>query len=330
MPFTHTLAADTTSRYKDQPSYVLETDQLRAEFVHRGARMVSLRHKPRAFEFLYQQPGDTYVKAEYGKPLVSDQSAGFDEMFPTIDECFCDEDPWRGTVLPDHGEAWSLDWNITATADELCASYHGVRLPYRFTRRAIFESTSTLRFDYRLENLAPFPFSYIWSAHPMLVAPVGTVIAFPSDCTRALTIASGSGRLGRYGAEVNWPIHTDRNGAKHNLGLVREAAVHDHEKYFFANRLTDGWCSVTYSAPRLSLRVEFPVDRLPYAAVVLGEGRMHHRDSFLLLEPCTAPFDRVDLSKRFTSDSRIAPNATIDWFLRLAIDDSASSTELPS
>jgi galactose mutarotase-like enzyme len=322
MSLKHALSIASTSRYKDQPSYVLETDLLRAEFVRHGGRMVSLRHKPRAFEFLYQQHGGTYVKAEYGKPLISAQSAGFDEMFPTIDECFCDEHPWKGTVLPDHGEAWSLDWDIITTAHELFASYYGVRLPYRFTRRAVFESSSVLHFDYRLENLSPFPFSYIWSAHPMLVAPAGARIAFPPDCCHALTVASSSGRLGAYGDTIAWPIHPDSTGTQHDLSLVRDRTVHDHEKYFFANRLTVGWCSVTYPAPQLTLRFAFPADRLPYAAVVLGEGWMHHRDSFLLLEPCTAPFDRIDLSKRYTPSSRISPHQTISWSLSLCINES--------
>lgn len=315
-------AITATSHYKDQPSYVLESDLLRAEFVQRGARMVSLRHKPTGFEFLYQQPGDAYVKPEYGKPLMPAQSAGFDDMFPNIDECFCDEEPWKGTSLPDHGEAWSLDWDVTANVDELCASYHGVRLPYRFTRRVAFGSSAVLRMDYRLENLSPFPFSYIWSAHPMLVAPAGARMLFPEECRLALAVASESGRLGSYSNEIAWPIHADAEGTEHDLSLVREPGVHDHEKYFFKHRLTSGWCSVRFPVPRLTLRLEFPADQLPYAAVVLGEGRMHDRDSFLLLEPCTAPFDRVDISKRFTASSNIGCHQTIEWFLRFAIDDS--------
>ena len=321
MPLTQPAIA-CTSHYKDQPSYILETELLRAEFVERGARMVSLRHKTCGFEFLYQQPGETYVKPEYGKRLVPTQSAGFDDMFPNIDECFSDEDPWKGTTFPDHGEAWSLDWGVTASADVLCASYHGVRLPYRLSRRVAFESSAALRLDYRLENLSPFPFSYIWSAHPMLVAPAGARIGFPADCRRALAVASESGRLGSYGNEIAWPIHTDTEGIEHDLSIVREPAIHDHEKYFFKNRLTGGWCSISYPAPQLRLTLEFPVDLLPYAAVVLGEGWMQGRDSFLLLEPCTAPFDRIDLSKRFTSGSNIGCRETIEWFLRFAVDNS--------
>jgi hypothetical protein len=304
---------------------VLESDVLRAEFVSRGGRMVSLRHKQPGFEFLYQQPGDTYVKPEYAKPLMPLQSAGFDDMFPNIDECFCDEDPWKGALLPDHGEAWSLDWNVSSNAEELCMSYHGVRLPYRLTRRASFESRAVLRMDYRLENYSPFPFSYVWSAHPMVVAPAGARIAFPDECRRAVTVVSESGRLGSYGDEMSWPIHTDSEGAEHNLSMVRGPEIHDHEKYFFKNRMTNGWCSVSYPVPQLTLTLRFPVDRLPYTAVVLGEGRMHNKDSFLLLEPCTAPFDRVDLSKRYTSDSKIGPHEAIEWYLHFAVDKAVPS-----
>jgi hypothetical protein len=155
----------------------------------------------------------------------------------------------------------------------------------------------------------------------MLVAPAGARMMFPGECRRAVTVASGSGRIGRYGDEIDWPIHTDGRGTKHDLSLVRGTDVHDHEKYFFKNQVGDGSCSASYPEPQLRLSFQSPVDRVPYAAVVLGEGRMHNRDSFLLMEPCTAPFDRVDFSKRHTSESRIGGNETKEWFLNFVIEE---------
>src|ERR1700674_1783445 len=67
------------SRYKDQPSVVLENGTMRAEFVTQGGRMVSLREKATDKEFLFQQTETKYIRAEYEKPMANDQAAGYDD-----------------------------------------------------------------------------------------------------------------------------------------------------------------------------------------------------------------------------------------------------------
>jgi hypothetical protein len=308
------------SSYKNRSSYVLENALLRAEFVAHGGRMVSLLYKPRTHEFLYQQPGPDYGGPEYDMPLKPEYSAGYDDMFPTIERCYYEDYPWQGTALPDHGEAWSVDWDVVPEAKSILFSYCGVRLPYRFSRRVAFESSNTLRFEYLLENLSSFPFFFIWSAHPMLVAPPGTRIVFPEDCQRAVVVQSDSGRLGAYADQIDWPLHRDASGNDHHLDIVRGPATHDHGKYFFKDRLSSGTCSAQYPDAQLSLTLRFPVESVPYAAVVLGEGKMHDRDSFLLLEPCTAPFDRLDLSRQYTRDSKVEAKGTEAWYLKFTVD----------
>jgi len=307
--------------YKDQPSFVLENDILRAEFIAHGGRMVSLRHKPTGFEFLYQNRGAKYSGGEYDRPLKPEQAAGYDDMLPTIIECHYEDYPWKGTVLPDHGEAWSVDWNVAVESDGIRLWYYGVRLPYRLSRRVTFAGPGTLQMDYSLENLSGFSLSYIWSAHPMLAAPAGTHMEFPEECRRAIGVVSESGRLGAYGDEFEWPRHTDARGIEHDLSIIREPSAHDEEKYFFKSRLKNGWCRVHYPEVRLGLTLRFPAESIPYVAVVVGEGWMFDKDSVLLLEPCSAPFDRLDLSRNYTRDSKVGPKGTNRWFLTFLIEE---------
>jgi galactose mutarotase-like enzyme len=212
---------------------MMENDTLRAEFIAHGGCIVSLRHKPSGFDFLYQQTGQTYVASEYGKLLKPEQSAGYDDMVPTIVECHYEDDPWKGTVLPDHGEAWAIDWDVTREDEGLRLSCHGVRFPYRLTRRVSLAGPNTLRMDYSLENLSAYELFYLWSAHPMFFAPAGARFSFPEECHRAVTVASNSGRLGSYGDEFAWPLHIDAKGRCHDVSLIRETGVHDQEKCFF-------------------------------------------------------------------------------------------------
>ncbi len=123
------------SPYKGERSFVLESERLRAEFVAQGARMVSLFDRGLACEFLLQQDKVSYLRSRFGQPMTPSQAVGYDDMFPTIDACHYEEFPWQGVQLPEHGEVWALDWNMVVQDSALTASVHGVRLPYRLTRR---------------------------------------------------------------------------------------------------------------------------------------------------------------------------------------------------
>jgi hypothetical protein len=93
----------------------------------------------------------------------------------------------------------------------------------------------------------------------------------------------------------------------------------------FQNRLNGGWCRLQMPGPGLSLTLRFPAETIPYAAVVLGEGWIHDRDSFVLLEPCSARFDRVDLSRNYTRESKVGPGGTNHWFLCFSVDEAGNA-----
>src|SRR5262249_11262422 len=150
-------------------------------------------------EFLFQQEETKYVSARYGEPMANNQAAGYDDMFPTIAESFYQHFPWKGTLLPDHGEVWSLDWKVEQGETLLTMSCRAVRLPYKLSRRVTLPAENQLRFDYKLENLSSFPFSYLWSAHPIFRLEEGARILLPEECRIATTGSSLSGRIGRFG-----------------------------------------------------------------------------------------------------------------------------------
>lgn len=117
------------SRYKDQPAVTIQSDQIAAQFLPGiGAKMCSRVCKPLGFELLVQRPGKEYVLQPYDGDYVAGECSGFDDMFPTIDECFYESYPWKGTRIPDHGEVWSIPWQHSMEDNRLHFSTHGVRL----------------------------------------------------------------------------------------------------------------------------------------------------------------------------------------------------------
>jgi galactose mutarotase-like enzyme len=308
------------SQYKDQASFVLESDVVRAELVAHGGRMVSLRDKRLNHEFLFQQSSAKYVRGEYGGLLSPERAAGFDDMFPTINECFYEDAPWKGILMPDHGEVWSLDWTVRKEDQALSLAVTGVRLPYRLTRRITLPAANQLRMDYLLENLSDFEMIYLWSAHPIFRAEEGCRSLLPDECRQARTAMSLSGRLGAYGDDFSWPNWTDAKRKQHDLSVLRGSKAQDAEKYFFRNKLTNGWCRFQYPSNGAILSMSFSPNELPYLAIVVAENAPGDPRSLVLLEPCSAPFDRIDISKLYTKDSKVAPRGTRKWFLTFSLD----------
>jgi hypothetical protein len=307
------------SRYKDQPSVVLENGTMRAEFVTQGGRMVSLREKATDKEFLFQQTEAKYIRAEYDKSMANDQAAGYDDMFPNIGECTYPQFPWKGAPLPDHGEVWSLDWDVEKREDSLTMSVQGIRLPYKLTRHVTMPAQNQVRLDYKLENFSPFPMAYLWSAHPILRLEEGARIILPAECRLATTGASLSGRIGSFGHQFSWPICADEQGNKHDLSLIRSARAHDSTAYYFTDRLVQGWCSMRYPSFGRTLTLSFPPETIPFLGVIIAEGRVGDPRFLALLEPCTAPFGRLDMADLYTRDSQVQAKGSRKWFLAFSI-----------
>jgi hypothetical protein len=312
-----TTVAD--NHYKDLPSLAIENEMLRAEFVVPGARMVSLFHKQLRHEFLFQQESPAYIRGHYDQAMARDQAAGYDDMLPTIDACYMADLPWQGVRLPDHGEVWSLDWNAQKLADSLSFSVHGVRLPYKLTRRISLPAANRLRLDYALENFAPFDMEYLWSSHPMLQPQPGARILLPPECKWATVGLSHSGRLGSYGSHITWPHWTDAQGNTYDLSLIRSGKGDDAEAYYFTQPLSEGWCALELPSPACQLRLSFPTARVPFLGVVVGEGLRDDPRFYALLEPCSGPLATLDLARRYPPQSRVPARGKQEWYLDFEI-----------
>ena len=67
-------------------------------------------------------------------------------------------------------------------------------------------------------------------------------------------------------------------------------------KYFVKGRMPEGWCALTYPQSGFTLRLAFPVEQVPYLAVLPNEGGWQDLYN-IFLEPATASFDRLDIAR---------------------------------
>jgi hypothetical protein len=308
------------SRYKDQPAVTLESGTIAAQFLPGiGAKLCSLIYKSTGTELLLQRPGESYLMAPYaGDYVAQGECSGCDEMFPSIDRCFYESYPWRGTPIPDHGEVWSIPWAWDEQGERLHLAAHGVRFPYRLEKWVWFADDATLRADYRLTNLSNFDFDFMWAAHMMLNLEEGAELALPDGVHKIVNALSFDDSLGRYGDEFDWPVATLPDGSLRDLRRMQPKAAREVVKYFIKGRMPEGWCELTYPASGFTLRLAWPAEQVPYLAVLPDEGGWQDLYS-IFLEPATASFDRLDVARVRRECSKVQAGTSYEWYLSINV-----------
>ncbi|HQG62981.1 MAG TPA: hypothetical protein PK719_04950 [Bacteroidales bacterium] len=304
------------SHYKNKKSIVLENKYIRAEFIpNPGGKLSSLINKKTGFEYLVQRGNTIYCDQPFDGVYVKGECSGYDDMFPTIDTCFYENEPWKGVKMADHGEVWSLPWEYKIEKNSLCLSVSGVRFPYSLTKKIHFSSHNRLRIDYSLVNNSPFDFEFLWAGHMMFNVEEGTKIEVPTDCKQTITIFSNRGR--KFGDLNDWPYFRNTDGTSYKADVARPKEIMGKEKFYFTNKLKNGWCKLVYPNKK-ELKVFFTAKTVPYLGIFINEGGWDDLYN-IFIEPCTVAYDRPDLAKKFGQISKVGPSGKYTWYIDIMI-----------
>jgi galactose mutarotase-like enzyme len=318
--------------YKDVEAVVLENDFLRVAVVPEcGSKIASMVYKPRGLELFWQNPALSFRKSAYADDYELGDISAFDEMFPTISRCFYERFPWAGTEVPDHGEVWSIPWDLGSEfAGELGRrivggpvkgsavnlSVRGIQFPYKLTKRVALEG-SRLRIDYTASNLSGFELDYIWAAHPLFNAAEGMELIVPRGMDRVVNTIP-SPRLGGYGRVLEFPIAWREDGTELNLGEVPAKNDAGYQKYWFLGKATEGWCMLHDKEKSLTVGMSYPVEKVPYLGVWLNEGGWEGQYN-IAPEPATGAMDRIDFSRMWGMNSVLKGRQTLSWHLCISV-----------
>lgn len=306
-----------TSNYKNKKSVVLENDHMLASFIPEpGGKMVSLISKETGYEFLVQRHGDVYRDQPYNGIYIEGECSGYDDMFPTIDNCIYQNDPWKGVEMGDHGEVWCMPWDCTITENRLELSVTGKRFPYTLYKTVFFTSNDTLRIAYRLENKSGFDFEFLWAGHFMFNMEEGTQVIVPWDCKRAISILTNTGKS--YGEEMDWPDFKDGKGNLYRADIARHPSNKGFEKYYFRDALKEGRCELKYPDRKKKITISFPVHSVPYLGILMNEKGWDDLYN-IFIEPCTVCYDRPDLAKQHGQVSKVNGNSSYEWYIDLTL-----------
>jgi hypothetical protein len=313
-------------KYKDVQAVTLENDVLRAIILpESGSKLVSLLYKPLKYEALWQNSSKTYIKSRYGDLFESGDFSGFDEMFPTISRCFYETSPWAGTELPDHGEVWAIPWNYEIQDNRVRLWVNGVRLSYRLEKIVSLEE-AVVKIDYTVANGSSFAMDYIWAAHPLFNASPGMELIVPHGMETLVNSVAGP-RLQRYGKAYSFPLATLENGEKCDLSKVPEKNDSGYQKYYFAEKMSEGWCRLYDHNLKLNIGMSFPQEKVPYLGMWVNEGGWDGQYN-IAPEPATGGMDRVDFAKMWGMNSVLKAHERHTWFLRIALKEGQKMSAL--
>jgi len=304
------------SKYKNKDSLVLESSKIRAEIIpNPGGKVASLINKQTGYEYMLQRPSSTYKDQPFGGNYVEGECSGFDDMFPTIDECLYLDHPWEGIKMMDHGEVWSLPWEYELSNEKLSLEVLGVNFPYKLRKQLSFQDENTLLVDYRLTNLGETSFEFLWAGHMMINIEEGTKLNVPEDCKQAVRILTNG--KGKFGDTHEWPFILGDNG-RYRADISRAEITKGFEKYYFTNQLAKGWCNLAYPDQNNSLTIEFSERSVPYLGILMNENGWDNIYN-IIIEPCTISYDRPDVAREYGQVSKVDAGEQYDWFVKLKV-----------
>lgn len=269
----------------------------------RGGKLTSLIDVRTARQWFVVPEQREGPPAGYGASFHEADICGWDEMMPTIDACALSTA--TGDVeLPDHGEVWSVPWEVISRDDEhVSLAVTGRALPYRFERTLRLVGESHLRLDYRLETSASESFPVLWAAHPYVRWLPGCRIEVPSSIERVVDVhPSPQGEVAWDGSLASFLDHAPEGQGRKVWCLPddrpAEVGVQD----------ADGG----------ALWVTWDPDEVPYLGIWF-DARAVSSSRAVAIEPATGYYDDLARAVQLGRAPVVAPHAPLTWSLDLSI-----------
>jgi hypothetical protein len=166
----------------------------------------------------------------------ADQPAvGIDECLPTIGV-----DTFNGRLLPDHGEAWAVPWDVQTGRDFIATKVTLRQSPLQFRRVISFTRDDAIRLDYTVMNTNNAPEPVLWALHPLMRWENGMRILLPPEVTAvAVGAVMGVSPL-RSDTTAVWPQSGQLDIAGGELNHNGESAA----MKCYAGPLTERWAAM--------------------------------------------------------------------------------------
>ncbi len=292
---------------------------LAASFLPGAAgKVVSLRSTVSGRERLWRHPSLNPAVPVYGGSYVRDMdSGGWDEVFPSVSP-----DQAEGFVIPDHGDAAQLPWEVVTVAADAVTLAVEMRFAACRLERRVSATATGLRFDYLLTGRDARAIPFLWCAHPLLALEPGM----------SLRVAAGSrwrcaGGVGvPAGVDFRWPAIPGVAGGDGTSGfrIPDPADGAPFAAKLFSEAREVACVSLATAAGDEALRCSWDVSEIPHLALWLNAGAWCGAGEIpyfnLGLEPTTAPHDALSAAIAAGAERRLSPGTSLRWSLLVELE----------
>ncbi|MHC1772854.1 MAG: hypothetical protein AB9907_14220 [Flexilinea sp.] len=295
-------------------AFMLESEKMSVIIVpDLGAKIVSIYDKVFEREWLVP-PMRPLKQISYGQDFVSQDMSGWDEMMPTIAAC-----QWEEASLPDHGEVWSVPWQIEDAADKLKLSVSGTAIPYRFTRTASLEGQDCLALDYEVVNKGINAFPWLWAAHPQFAADSNTRILLPETVKKLVNVIDHDSVWGRAGACCDWPVSISASGEPWQLDKIRGAEKAACRKFYLPPEQHIEWAALEDELSGCRLSFQWDKEEIPYLGLWIDEG-MYNILPVAAFEPSSGYYDSLETAVSNQMVPYLMPEHTASWKVKIKLN----------
>jgi galactose mutarotase-like enzyme len=185
---------------------------------------------------------------------------------------------------------------------------------------------------YELSNTSQISLPWSWAAHPLFAVEAGDRIVLPNSIETLRLEGSGSGRLGKSGDSVRWPLAQLASGGKTDLSVVQGADSGIGDKLFAGPlQAEENWCALERPGAGLRIKVSFDAAENPYLGLWLCYGGWPERPEAdnpgkkqmcVALEPATAPVDSLAVTGPWSRTLKPGESAT--WTMTVKIESMPS------
>ena len=252
-----------------------------------GGRTAELRDLLRGRQWLWRNDRTAVGPVRAGTAYDDVWQGGFEELFPN-------DAPSAGERnLPDHGELWSIPWELTeASQSSLTLQTVGPSTGTTVTKSLRLDGPE-LTIRYRLDPPPSARFPYLFKLHPAFEVNDHCRIELPPGIVEK--VSPDFGDLLDSADRQAWPTVAQ-------LDRCRSASSSTHE-FIYVSEMERGTCGISDMSRGARVDLTYSTDDFPYCWLFITYGGwMGH--NVVVLEPCTNyPKDLDEAVKRGTSAS---------------------------
>lgn len=283
-----------------------------------GCKISSIYDKEHDFEWLWQDPFRPLRPAQHGDSYEAYDISGFDECFPNIGVSPYPGNPTK--KLFDHGEIWSLLWDVRASSNSLNCQVQGKEFKFTF-KRIITLDERTINFDYEITNLEDFDFYSFWSAHALFKVSADMRLSLNGHPTMRKEFGfsermSPNGTDGYEGqfSEFEWPWTKNEHGQKFDLSYISlSQPLTDKVVVEVGEKMQAILFDVT---SKRSVTMEFSGSQIAFLGICYNLGAWpsgEHPARWVALEPTNGCTDKLTDSIERNAFTKLAKGENRKW-----------------